>query len=463
MNRRLERVNTASLRVAFVAAAAFAIVYTIVASIIVLLVTNNLQSQIDSRLTTTVGSLQNDPDCRRLVFQSRFGSLNQTQPPFGWIVDSNGNAVCTNTNRSSVPVSTLTVTQPMTENLDGTEVRLVSAPVTGGHVVLAESLDSVTQTRDTIAVTEFFVGLVLLAVAFVGALVGGRRVGAPIELARQRQMEFTADASHELRTPLSVIEAQTSLALAQERDPRWYHDAFLRVGHESKRIRGLVEDLLWLARADSSPSQEHGEAVEVGVLAATAVDRFAAVAESKGIDIGVEVGRGTHIVSGSAEWLDRLLGVLLDNACKYAPEHGRVLVTVVNEGNRVRAAVEDSGPGIPESERGRIFERFHRAPSDQPGAGLGLAIADAVVRRTHGRWEVGTSVALGGASVAVSWPRAGNGSREDAWDGATDAAPAPPEPAPAPPEPAQLPGEPPPAPARPAPVARPGSPQPTAR
>jgi len=70
----------------------------------------------------------------------------------------------------------------------------------------------------------------------------------------------------------------------------------------------------------------------------------------------------------------------------------------------VRLVVDDSGPGIPEAERGRIFDRFQRATDQPGGAGLGLAIADAVVRATNGRWQVGTSPA-GGASMAVAWPR----------------------------------------------------------
>ena len=415
MNRRLERVNVASLRVALMAAGAFTIVYSIAATLIVVLVTNNLQSQIDTRLTSTLSQLQAVPDCNRVRFATRSAALSNQRPPYEWIVDSAGN-VCTDTLNPDLPASVLNVPQPTTVTLYNVDVRLVSAALDGGgHVVVAEALDSVNQTRNTIAVTELIVGLVLLAVAFIGALVGGRRVGAPIELARQRQMEFTADASHELRTPLSVIEAQTSLALAQDRDPEWYRNAFIRVGHESDRIRGLVEDLLWLARADSSPAEEHSEPVEVGVLADQAVDRFAAVAEARGIHLRLHVGSGSHMVAGSAEWLDRLLGVLIDNACKYSPDHGDVGVSVVNDGNRVRALVEDSGPGIPASERGRIFERFHRATSDKQGAGLGLSIADAVVRRTHGRWEVGTSSDLGGASVGVSWPRIGAGSREPAW------------------------------------------------
>ena len=119
------------------------------------------------------------------------------------------------------------------------------------------------------------------------------------------------------------------------------------------------------------------------------------------------------VINASSEWLDRLLGVLLDNACKYAPEQGRITVGVAAERNRVRLVVEDSGPGIPSHEQHRIFDRFHRA-SDVPGAGLGLAIADAVVRLTHGRWEIGGSAQLGGASMAVSWAQVLGGRREPA-------------------------------------------------
>ena len=150
------------------------------------------------------------------------------------------------------------------------------------------------------------------------------------------------------------------------------------------------------------------------MLVHQSAERFAAVAESRGITMQVSVGLGPLAVMGSSEWLDRLLGVLLDNAFKYAPTGGAVGVSVGIDGNRVRLVVEDSGPGIPEDERAKIFDRFHRAEGQGGyGSGLGLAIADAVVRHTHGRWEVSTS-AYGGARMAVSWPRALGGSRDQA-------------------------------------------------
>jgi signal transduction histidine kinase len=103
--------------------------------------------------------------------------------------------------------------------------------------------------------------------------------------------------------------------------------------------------------------------------------------------------------------------VLLDNACKYSPEGGAVRVDVEADGGRIQVTVDDAGPGIPEAERARIFDRFHRASDSEAGSGLGLAIADAIVRATGGRWKIGASPA-GGASMSVSWPRAFPGTRE---------------------------------------------------
>jgi len=118
-------------------------------------------------------------------------------------------------------------------------------------------------------------------------------------------------------------------------------------------------------------------------------------------------------VHAPPEWLDRLLGVLLDNACKYVPEGGTVDVAVWGDGNRVRLAVDDSGPGIPAVERSRIFDRFRRATDQPGGAGLGLAIANSVVGATGGRWTIGDSP-LGGASLGVTWPRSLSGAHGSA-------------------------------------------------
>src|SRR5581483_3075972 len=133
--------------------------------------------------------------------------------------------------------------------------------------------------------------------------------------------------------------------------------------------------------------------------------------------LSLDAAPGGTVIAAPPEWLDRLLGTLLDNACKYSPDGGSVRVSVAPEGARIRLTVDDSGPGIPEEERPRIFNRFHRANSAASnaagGSGVGLAIADSIVRATNGRWRVGTSPA-GGASMSVSWARALAGRAEPA-------------------------------------------------
>jgi signal transduction histidine kinase len=433
VNRRLERVNVASLRVALISTGLVAVVYAIVSMLVVVFVTNNLTSQVDSRLAAALAFFERNPP-RSLttggVGDTGQGGLNS--PALIWMIFPpgvlpTGTQITTIGDRTPLPATDTSVTDPTTTQIKGVDVRIVgsslgivgvdtvSGPVTGhARLIVGYNVDSVSQARSSLIATEAVAGFVLLLLVFGGTLIVGRRVGAPIELARQRQLEFTADASHELRTPLAVIEAQTSLALSQDRDPLWYRDAFQRVGSESRRIRRLVDDLLWLARVDTPQGRPAAEPVELGVIVHQAAERFAAVAESRGVTLQVSVGLGPLAVMGSSEWLDRLLGVLLDNAFKYAPTGGTVAVGVAVDGNRVRLVVEDSGPGIPDEERPKIFDRFHRAEAQGGyGSGLGLAIADAVVRHTHGRWEVDTS-ALGGARMAVSWPRVLAGSRDQA-------------------------------------------------
>jgi signal transduction histidine kinase len=410
---QLPLVRAAAMRVALVATAIVAVVYVAISAVVILITERNLTADVDARLTSAASRIGSEPfRLRAEPFREIPGGPRFGPPVLIWVVAADGSISSPNTT-ATLPASARGVDAARTESVGGTDVRLVGRPLDGGRVVLGESMDSVAASRANVLRAELIVGPILLAAVFLGALTIGRRVAAPIELARQRQMDFTADASHELRTPLSVIEAQTNLALAQQHDPAWNRRAFQRIEWESARIRHLVEDMLWLARFDSTQAHPQAEHVDVGVLAAQAVDRFESVAQARGLALRVRTSGQPLVVNAPPEWLDRLLGVLLDNACKYSPERGSVDVVVGLEGSRVRLGVEDSGPGIPPAERPRIFDRFHRATERPGGAGLGLAIADAVVRATGGRWEVGDAPA-GGASMAVSWARGLSGPRESA-------------------------------------------------
>ncbi|HEX4580031.1 MAG TPA: ATP-binding protein, partial [Candidatus Dormibacteraeota bacterium] len=401
-------VRGASLRVALAATALVLVAYVAIAGAVMLIVARNLTAAVDNRLQTYLSGTPPSP--------SSFPStgLAYQEPLLRWVVIPGGDWYYVGPGNRLVPSSQVTssevlpqaarsVTAPTTVNFaDGSEMRadgsttaidISGETVPDALLVVGQSLDNVTATQHNILTAELLVGPILLLAVFFGSLAVGRRVGAPIERARQRQIELTADASHELRTPLSVIEAQTSLALERERDVAWYRNAFASVGVESKRMRRLVDDLLWLARFDSTGRAPASEATDLGVLAAQTATRFEAVALARGLTLTVAVEPVSTMISAPPEWLDRLLGVLLDNACRYTPTGGTIDLRVGRRDGRVRLVVDDSGPGIPPDERQRIFDRFRRASDTPGGSGLGLAIAAAVVNSSGGRWDVGTSAA----------------------------------------------------------------------
>jgi signal transduction histidine kinase len=401
----LPSVRSTSIRVALAATAVVAVAYLAVCVGVIAIVQRNLTGQIDQRITSSFVRLDDDHSgSEDHPYQApppeRFGGA----PVVVWAVDSSGQ-VHTDASNPALPAEYQRVAGPVTATINGVDLRLAGQQVGDDWVVIGQSLEAVNETRQNVITAELLIAPILLAAVFLGAMWIGRRVAAPIEASRQRQLDFTADASHELRTPLAVIEAQTSLALAGDRDVAWSHTAFGRVDDEAKRMRRMLEDLLWLARFDASKRPLDVEPVDLAVMADQAVDRFGPVAETRGLTIDVHVPAGGAVIAAPPEWLDRLLGVLLDNACKYAPDGGRVDVTVALDGSRVALTVDDSGPGIPEAERTRIFDRFHRATDEAGGAGLGLAIADAIVRATGGRWRVASSPS-GGARMGVSWSRA---------------------------------------------------------
>ena len=270
-----------------------------------------------------------------------------------------------------------------------------------GWLVAGQSVAGDQHTQSLMLDVEIIAGPFLLLAMFGGLLVVGLRALAPVEQSRRRQLEFTADASHELRTPLSVIRAEADVALSAPREAAEYRDSLRRIQGESQRLRQLVEDMLWLARFDSKPPPPGSEPVDLATLAQACADRFRAV----GPAVSAETPDGAVLISAPPEWIDRLAGVLVDNACRYAGPDGTVRIEVRAQGSRVSLTVEDSGPGIPEAERPLLFDRFHRATEHGSGAGLGLAIGDSIVRSTGGRWHVGDSP-LGGALMSVSWRHA---------------------------------------------------------
>jgi signal transduction histidine kinase len=393
-------------RVALVATVIIGAVYVCVVASFDVLDRNRLVGQIDVRLQQRLVQAVRNPEAAGSIADYDNAHDVDEPPVFLWSVTSSGTSKALTPSAPALPRSAWSPSKPMVEAVLGTESFRLQTEHAGDHwFVAAQSLSDVNRIESELLLLEAIAGPILLVAVFFGTLLIGVKAASPVELARRRQLEFTADASHELRTPLSVIEAEVTLSLHGQRSSDDYRATLGRVGQESVRLRVIVEDLLWLARFDSEPPSPGNEPVDVAAIAGGCADRFSAVAQRGGIELLVgDEGQSPPWINAPPEWIDRLAAVLVDNACRYAGRGGTVRISVVAAGDRVSLIVDDSGPGIPPEDRSKLFDRFHRATDEGNGAGLGLAIADSVVRATGAEWRVGRAD-LGGAHMEVRWHR----------------------------------------------------------
>jgi two-component system, OmpR family, sensor kinase len=227
------------------------------------------------------------------------------------------------------------------------------------------------------------------------------------EAALRRQREFVADASHELRTPLTSVLANLELLEASlEGEDRELAASALR---SSRRMRGLVADLLLLARADAGRRLGR-EPVDLAQVLREACGEVAPLADDHELTIATgavaDGANGALWVEGSADELHRLMRNLLENAVVHTPAGTRVEGSVRPDGATAVIEVCDDGPGVPDELRERVFDRFVRGESGDGGTvgtGLGLAIVRAVAERHGGSVEVGDAPG-GGARFTVRLP-----------------------------------------------------------
>ena len=190
--------------------------------------------------------------------------------------------------------------------------------------------------------------------------------------------EFFANVSHELRTPLTLIltpvEDLLSRALSNDLRP-----ALLVIRRNAHRLLRLIDDLLDLARLDVGGLRLHVAELDLNELATRVVEVSRPAAEARGMSLSLQVEPGELSLFGDPHRLEIVLTNLLGNALKFTPDGGRVAVRVLREQATCRVEVEDTGPGIPESELDRIFDRFYQVEGSerrrQGGAGIGLSLA----------------------------------------------------------------------------------------
>lgn len=384
--------------------------FIVIVLILSLLLIGHSNSQVDARLhqrleiVRQVGNkTASDPETSAVATSGEQDS--DDVPIYVWQVRANDSVVAYSLDAPKLPRTTWS-THNTTVAVARSTFRFSALRYRGGWLVAGENLADVARLKSTLLVLDIFGGVVLALLTFLAALVVGLRAQAPIALAQRRQYEFTSDASHELRTPLSVIDAEIDVALSQPRDGTTYRATLERVKDESYRLEKIVEDLLWLARSDEDRKVLHStETADVAAIAHSSCQRFEKLALAHGIALNYSrQGDGTALISAPSDAIDRLISVLVDNACKFAGDGGQVNVTVTTQAHRTVLRVDDSGPGVPTSERDLIFNRFQHSDSASSGTGLGLAIASAIIASSHAQRSIDDSD-LGGARFEIAWRR----------------------------------------------------------
>ncbi|GIX30190.1 MAG: two-component sensor histidine kinase [Porticoccaceae bacterium] len=201
---------------------------------------------------------------------------------------------------------------------------------------------------------------------------------------------FGADLAHELRTPLAALITQTQVALARERDPTAYRELLFAQLEELERLARLVGDLLWLARCERGLVRPRRAPLALDREAAAVVELHQALAEERGLHLALVAT--PVVVAVDRDLVRRALVNLLDNALRHARAGTTVQVEVARLPAGVSLAVTNQGADIPPEHLSRLFDPFYRADEardrDEGGAGLGLAIVQAVARAHGGRVEV---------------------------------------------------------------------------
>jgi two-component system OmpR family sensor kinase len=223
----------------------------------------------------------------------------------------------------------------------------------------------------------------------------------------ERMRRFAADASHELRTPLTAISGYTDVLLMGAKDDPPEADRVLHVMREEiRRMRRLVQDLLTLARLDEGQEGMRQEQIAVAPLLREVATAAAPLAGTRRVRI--EVTDEDLLVIGDHDRLIQVLLNLLDNAIKFTRADGTICLRAAREGPAILIEVADDGVGIPPAHLGRVFERFYQSDTarNERGAGLGLAIVEAIVR-AHGGTVQASSVLGHGTTISVRLPGAG--------------------------------------------------------
>jgi two-component system sensor histidine kinase QseC len=222
-----------------------------------------------------------------------------------------------------------------------------------------------------------------------------------LQLAFDRNKRFAADAAHELRTPLAALKTQAQVALIADNPADRFH-ALQKVVQSVDRSSHVVTQLLTLSRLNQEEALNDINPFDLHKLATEIIAFLVPVAFEKNIEVELSNPPKHTIILGNDVAMGILIRNIVDNAIRYTPPQGEIKIHIINKNNQVIFRVIDSGPGIPEELRERVFERFYRILGSVPsGSGLGLAIVHQIAELHHAQMKLSTPASNKGLQFDV--------------------------------------------------------------
>ena len=329
---------------------------------------------------------QNEDDFRREDFGRPYEPVPKSLGSIDFFVimaDDDGNYLATLNNED--------ITEETAQNYisailsDGAQTGMVNhtfqfyrQPKSNGTLMVFTDKSAEMDTLDQLKRTTIIIGIISIIILSAAAFFLSKKSIEPIKLAFERQKRFVSDASHELKTPLTVISANADVLADEIGDNKW----LTYIKSQTDRMNVLVNDLLNLTRLENNTT----DFICVDFDLSRAAENTALPFECQAFEMNrkfiVDIDEGIS-VNGSEKHIKQMMAIFIDNAIKYSNEGGTVKVTLSKHGDKKVFSVFNTGTGVKEDEKEKIFERFYRSDESRNratgGYGLGLAIAKSVI------------------------------------------------------------------------------------
>jgi len=302
------------------------------------------------------------------------------------------------------PRSVLT-TEDVTFDLTGDQnesylvfISLIPSDIGWQSLTLIKDLERDRTTKSLLRIWFFTVIFASLLLLLMISLALSKRATVQIEDANKKHVEFIAAASHELRAPLTVVKASLSEAVDQK-----YKEVAVR---EISRMARLIDELLLLANADAQKISLKSEVVDFDTILTELYENYEAIAKGKNQRLTLSLpDRELPVIRGDKQRISQAFTAILDNAASYTPEGGNIAIEAKKHKRALHVLISDDGPGISDSEKPRVFDRFYRSDAsrhDKEHYGLGLSVSKEIIELHNGKITVADSP-KGGALFTVSF------------------------------------------------------------